>query len=413
MQTNRHTKNTIKYYLILFFALFFLFFSGDLGSIDVQKTAIVMAVGIDRTENEFVVTSQIAIPKDSKQGKSSQTVQIVSTGKTVADALDEINAKTGWYPKLVFCRLIILGETAVAKNAFDSLEFFLLDEYLSDNCLIATCDGSAKDLLNQTALVDDSGSVAMQKVLSPHAERVGSALPSTLREFAIGYFSDSKSGYLPILTTKPQQEPPQNSQGGQNGQSGGQAQGGQGGSSGQSQGEQSGGAQENKPVFSASETALFKNGKRVGKLTKEETFAFTAVEKQLKLAGYSVQADEGYCTLNIKSNRKKKKLTLNGDIPVVELRLVLTAGVTDATIGANADNVSDGGDIPSGAFSTAEQLLSAQITSVFEKCKALKCDLFGVNESIQKYHQKAYKKLKNTAQETALLQLSVVFERVR
>ena len=91
-----HIKNTVRYYILIVVALIFLFFSGDFGLIDVQKTALVMAVGIDREENTFIVTSQIAIPQSSKQGQASETVQLVSRGKTVADAFEEINAKTGW-----------------------------------------------------------------------------------------------------------------------------------------------------------------------------------------------------------------------------------------------------------------------------------------------------------------------------
>ena len=174
-----HQNNTVRYYLLVIILLSFLFFSGDLGLIDVQKTAIVMAVGIDREEDTFIITSQIAVPQASKQGKATETVQIVSRGKTVADAFEEINAKTGWYPKLVFCHLIVIGENTAQNDVFDALDFFLLDEYMSDNCLLATCDGFAKDMLNVTSLIDPSGSVAMQKVLSSHAERVGTALPPT------------------------------------------------------------------------------------------------------------------------------------------------------------------------------------------------------------------------------------------
>ena len=161
-----HQRNTVRYYVILLLLLSFLFFSGNFGSIDVQKTAIVMAVGIDREEDTFIVTSQIAVPQPSKQGNASQSVQIVSRGKTIADAFKEINAKTGWYPKLVFCRLLLLGQKTAEKDVFDALDFFLLDEYMSDNCLIATCDKTAKELLNVTALVDSSGALAMEKVLS-------------------------------------------------------------------------------------------------------------------------------------------------------------------------------------------------------------------------------------------------------
>ena len=203
---NTHSKNTVRYYLVIVFVLLFLFFSNDFGLIDVHKTALVMAVGIDREDDTFIITSQIAVPQSSKDGKATESVQLVSRGKTVGEALDEINAKTGWYPKLVFCNLIILGEKTTQENVFDALDYFLRDEYLSDACLVATCEGLAKELLDTTALVEHASSTAMQKVLSSHAKQVGTVLPTTLREFAIGYFSESKSGFLPILKKEPQQE---------------------------------------------------------------------------------------------------------------------------------------------------------------------------------------------------------------
>ena len=420
-----HIKNTVRYYILIVVALIFLFFSGDFGLIDVQKTALVMAVGIDREENTFIVTSQIAIPQSSKQGQASETVQLVSRGKTVADAFEEINAKTGWYPKLVFCKLLIVGEKTAQENVMDALDFFLLDEYMSDNCLVATCDGTAKDLLNVTALVDPSGSVAMQKVLSQHAERVGTVLPTTLREFSIGYFSDSKSGYMPILKTQPQQEQIGSDTGGSTaeGESGGssngqnqngQSQGGQ--SSGQS-GEQNQGGQkkeQEKPVFSAGETALFVDGKRVDKFTVEETFAFNAVKHELKLASYSIEEQDTACTLSIKHNGRKNKVILGADgRATMQIKLTLTAGLLDNSKALPLDGLGDGGDIPNGAFESAEKLLTAQITSAFEKSRTCGCDIFGIGENLQKYQSKRYKKVQATALSNALVDIKVTFRSVR
>lgn len=404
-----HVKSTIRYYIILVFALVFLFFSGDFGLIDVQKTAIVMAVGIDREEDAFIVTSQIAIPQASKQGKATETVQLVSRGKTVAKAFEEINAKTGWYPKLVFCRLIVLGEKTVQNDVFDALDFFLLDEYMSDNCLVATCEGTAKDLLNVKALVDPSGSVAMQKVLAPHAERVGAVLPSTLREFAIGYYSDSKSSYLPILKTQPQQEQIGNEPNQQTASSGGQE--GQNGAKNQEQGQNE---SKDKPVFSASETALFYAGRQVDKLSANETFAVSASLYDLKLASYSVEDEQGVCTLSIKNNTRKSKLHIEkSDRPTLKVAVTLTAGLLDYSKALPLEKVKDAGDVPVKTFSQAEKLLSSQITSAFEKCRLCGCDLFGIQEKIQKYNQKHYERLKNTALQNAVLDVSVVIKGVR
>ncbi len=429
---NMHQKNTVRYYLILIALLSFLFFSSDFGLIDVQKTAIVMAVGVDREDDSFIVTSQIAVPQSSKQGSSTETVQIVSRGKTIANAFKEINEKTGWYPKLVFCKLIILGEKTAQQNVFDALDFFILDEYLTDNCLLATCDGLAKDLLNVTALVDSSGSLAMQKVLSPHAERVGTVMPSTLREFAIGYYGSSKYGFLPVLKTQQQQEQigkENSSQGGQNqGSSGGNSSpssesggsgssdgssGGSGGSSGQSGGQ--GGKQSDKPVFSASETALFVNGKRVDTLTEEQTFALSAVKSDLRLASFSVPLENDQtCTLSIKRNDKKTAFKVGKDgRAMLNIRVTLTSGLLDFSKALPLEQSRDSGDVPGGAFAAAEKLLSAQITSVFEKCRACGCDVFELRDSLQKYAYNRYDELKETVLENALVDVSIRFQSVR
>ena len=374
-----HQRNSVRYYLLLIALFIALFFIGDFGTLDTQKTAIVMAVGVDRREDTFIVTSQIAIPQSSKQGKASETVQLVSRGKTVADAFADINAKTGWYPKLVFCNLIILGENTAKENVFDALEFFLLNEYLSDGCLLATCDGLAKDLLNVTALVDPSGSVAMQKILSDHANRVGTVLPTTLREFAVGYYGESASGYMPVIQTKPQQE--------EQSETGVTTGAGEENSSQQGGGQDKSAKNTDKPVFSAEETALFLHGKRVETLSKEETFAVNCVKNKLRLAGYSVPHQEEFCTLSIKDNTTKTKLSVSKDGRAgYEISITLSAGLADRSSARKIYKTKDLGDVPDGVFSSAEKRLASQIETTFEKCKNAGCDLFEIRDTLQKFH---------------------------
>lgn len=440
---NAHARNTVRYYILIIIALSFLFFSNDFGLLDVQKTAIIMAAGIDKEGEDFIVTSQVAIPQDSKQGKSTESVQIVSRGKTVADAFEEINAKTGWYPKLVFCRLLLLGENAAQENVFDALDYFLRDEYFSDNCYVATCDGYAKDLLNQAALVDSTSSVAIEKVLSDHAARVGTVLPTTLREFSIGYFGDSQSGFLPIVTTQPQQEktlsPKEESKqsqgdsskqggggenGGENGgQSGQSGSGEQSGESGQNGGQNSAGGQSvgsgsnkalEKPVFSAKNTALFVRGKRVSTLTAEETFAFNAVKNKLRLAPYTLPDNAENCTLSIKQNSPKISLKVDENgVGALQIKLRLTAGALDYSKALSLEQISDVGDVPDGIFAAAEKKLAAEILSVFEKTRATECDLFGVQDLLMKHKPRALHKYKKEILKNTHAQISVRFENVR
>ena len=443
---NFHSRNTVRYYLLVIILLAFLFFSNDFGLIDVQKTAIVMAAGIDREEDGFILTSQIAVPQSSSQGNSSQAVQLVSRGKTVSEAFEQINTKTGWYPKLVFCKLIVIGEKAAQDNVFDALDFFLLDEYLADDCQVAVCEGLAKDVLNVSPLVDPSSSVAIGKVLSAHAERVGTVRPTTLKDFAIGYFGDSRSALLPVLKTEPQQEeisssnPSKNS--GQGGQGSDESQSGseeqsdgdsqseeseqsgksQSGSEEQNSGEsgqggksQNGGEKpQNKPVFSARQTALFVRGKWRGTLTPEETFAVNAAIGKLRLANYSVDYDGQTCTLTVKRNAPKIKLEVGKDgSSRVQVQLTMTAGIADYSKALNVNELADAGDIPDGIFFAAEKKLAAELTTAYEKARKVGCDVFGLEERLVKYKKREYHQHKDSLLEKSSLTVKVRFEGVR
>ena len=412
---NTHARNAIRYYVAIAMILLFLFVSNDFGMIDVQKTAIVTAAGIDREEDTFIVTSQIAVPQSSKQGEASKSVQLVSRGKTVAEAFEEINAKTGWYPKLVFCNLIVLGENTVKDNAFDALDFFLRDEYLSDNCLVATCDGTAKDLLNTAALIDPSSSQAIGKILSEHAERVGTVLPSSLREFAIGYFSESASGFLPILKIEQQQETKDGSSNNQSSSSNNASSSENSASSGNtsSSGGKSSENSNNQPVFSASETALFVKGRRVETLTKEETFATGATLNKLRLASYPVSNSKETCTLTVKRNDPKTYLTVTDGNSALHIEITLSAGVLDYSKAQNLENFTDAGNVSKEFFRLAETKLTGELYRVYEKCRACGCDLFGVRERLIKYEKKEFHKKEHSIFQNTDAVVSVRFQNVR
>ncbi len=400
-----HSRNTTRYYLFAVFFLAFLFFSNDFGLIDTQKTAIITAVGIDKEEEDFVLTSQIVIPQSSAQGKSTQAVQLVSKGKTISEAFEQINAKTGWYPKLVFCKLLLLGQKTTEQNVFDALDFFLLDEYLTDDCQVAVCVGLAKEMLDVSALVDATSSLAIEKVLSDHAERVGAVHPCTLKDFAIGYFGDDKSGLLPLLKKEKQQE----DVGGSNKNSPTPS-----ASSENSEQQNNEQKQKDKPVFSAKETALFVNGRWRATLTPEETFAVNAAVGKLRLANYSVSVEDATCTLTIKHNNPKLKLNVgkegNGRVHII---LTLTAGVADYSKALDLKKLADAGDIPDGVFAAAEKKLAAELTSAYEKARAVGCDVFSLKEKLVKYKKRKFHPQKDTFLDNTSLSVDVHFEGIR
>ena len=440
-----HSRNSVRYYLILAALVTFLFFTNDFGLIDIQKTAIVMAVGIDREGPTFILTTQIAVPQSSDQGEQAQAVQIESRGETIADAFNQINAKTGWYPKLVFCNLVVLGEQMIKSNVFDALDFFLRDEYMSDKCLVAACEGTAKEILNTKTPIDPMSGVAAQKVLSDHAARVGTVASNTLREFAMGYFSYSKSGYLPVLKPEKQQESSGENGGGggehqQSSEGGGEkgaflentplpaaegeqnalkgdrpvpAAGGSGGS-GPSAGGQAAGGKEEEKVFSASETALFYDGIYAGKLDQDETFAFSIVKNKLRLASYTPKSDGIPYTLIVKHNLPSLKFSVDDNsMARLKIKLKVTAGLQDTSYGQSIDELANAGKVPPKVFEAAKKDLEQKISQVFEKSRKSRCDVFNVLDRLQKFESDYFPAFREDILDRLIFSVDVTFESLR
>ena len=102
------SKHTVLYYLAILAVLIFAFFTNDFNLINVQKTAIVTAIAIDKEDANFALTAMIANPasEGGASGQGGQNAQsgggsaegfatIQGKGGTIAQALEDINAKMG------------------------------------------------------------------------------------------------------------------------------------------------------------------------------------------------------------------------------------------------------------------------------------------------------------------------------
>lgn len=377
-----HAKNTVRYFLLLVFVMLFFFFTNDFGLVGVQKTAIVTAIAIDKEEDGFSLAVQIANPSKEQgsgggekegggtQNGNSQYPCVEGKGKTVAQALDEAEKSTGWLIKLVFCKLIILGESFTEMDAFDALDYFLLDEYMNDDCLLAAVDGKAAELLKAKTQLGASSALAIEKVLSPTAKSAGVSLPCNLKDFAVGYFGASRSGVLPLL-------------------------------------------EQEENFFKAEKTALFKDGKRIGVLNAEETFALSVVKNPLRLASYTTQVDGVDCTLTVRKSNNKRKFSIKENTPVLEVELALYAGVKDNAKSRPIEDLKDLGNLPSGALAVASQSLASQIERLHQKCKTLAFDAFEAIDMLQKHENDYFEEFKETLPERLELELTVHFEGLR
>ena len=421
---NSFRRKTPVIYVLAVIFLTILFFSNDFGLVDIQKTAIVLAVGIDRENEEFIVSSRIAVPSSSGEQKAAAaSIQVETRGDTVGAAIQKINVKTGWYPKLVFLNLIVLGETATEKNTFESLDYFLRNDYMSDDCKICCCEGKAGEKLNTKTTAESIPSLSVGKILSAHSATTGLAAVTTLREFAAGYFGVSNSGYMPVLKVD------ELSGGASDGSSGNSSDGVSGGSSGEQEGGQSGGGQEatdsggasetsqggsggesGGKTFSATETALFSNGVYREKLTKDETFAFLCVNGGVRLATFDAEYGGVNYTLMIKKSKPKIKFFVDDfATPRLSVSLEMIAELQDVSSSQTIVEIAAPGKTKQAVLDEAGKKLTRLIKSVFEKSRANGCDLFDAGKRLQKYESAYYNAYRDNILERLLFYADVRF----
>ena len=380
-----------KFALFLGGALLFAFFSNDFGLVDIQKTAVILAAGIDRSGEGYELTAQISVPKGGEKAGGTASVELSGKGETVADCLMMMYADSGWIPKFDFCSLVLLGEEAAREGAMPALNYFLHNEYMSDNCAVAVAEGNAGEMLKKTSAIDDTPSLAIHKLFSGAAEKTGAAVKNTLREFAVGTLGVSRSSFMPFIRTLPHESGTGSSEGsgGKGGAEGSGSSEGSGGKGGASGSEGSGGEKDAPVLFRAEETALFREGKLTGLLSAEETLAFNLVRGKVKAGILTVEGEGGEpVSLSIKRGGGSAKLG-NEDVPRAKLSVRLKVLVSDRTeedfMAGSETNVATDED-----ERRAEELISSYISSLWETCKGSGCDLFLFARELYRKDPKAF-----------------------
>ena len=353
----------MKLYVLIAAFVILAFFSNDFGLVDIQKTAIILAAGVDRQEKDFTLSAQIAVPQSSASGgTTADTVTVVASGETISACLTDIFAQTGWVPKLVFCDLVILGEQAAKNGAMHCLDFFLRNDYMPDSAKVAVCEGTAEKMLTSTSALDDSPSQAIGRLFTDSAVGSGRSSANTLKQFAIDYYGASKSGYMPFLRTKIQESTSA------------------GGGSGEGSSEGSGKPQVEAVTYSAEETAIFQDGEMVGILSPQETFAFALTQGKVYAGTFCAEENGSPVSLSILKNKGGVSLDTKSN-PKAEVNVELTVRLHNRGVPAPVNDISEY-TISDELLQNADKVIRGYIESLLSACEKAKCDLFNLRTQL-------------------------------
>lgn len=387
-------KNTkIKIILFIFFAVSILFFSNNEGLVDIEKTAIIKAVGIDYINGEYVATAQIAVPEATDTNTESKKTEITGSGSTVGNAIKNVGDLSGWYPQLAFCNLIVLGKSTLELNVIKVVDYFSKTLRVQDSALIVVAEDKASDLLKASTPLDEVSSIALQKKLLKNPGFDQDVATNDIKTFCSGYYSRTGSSYAPLVRTVKADSKTQNNNESLT-------------NSNSMQGGAKSGAQQNdtskQSLFDTDTTLLFKNGKLVGELNKDQTKTFNALTKNFEATTVKVddvkpditESSHNYlvtimrCTPNIKLDADENKLDL-------EITLNLYCKISDQDAEYSDATYTKNTPMPQPVLDKTQELFTKWVNELIETTIQTDCDFLKIKDILYKYHNKYYARYKD------------------
>ena len=388
-----------KIFLLLVIVLFTFFFSNDFGLIDVEKTSIVTAIAVDLEKDEYLVTVQAAVPEATDTNTENQKAQLSGRGKTIGGALKNLGDVSGWFPKLAFCNLIILGNKLADDNVVNVLDYFAKALRIQDSALVVLAEQNAKDLLSISTPLDNISSFAMQKIILKTSGFDKDVCPINIKTFCAKHYSVHCSSFMPIIRVISADN---GSGSGGAKQDNSQSSQGESGNQSSSQGAKATGSNaDSNNLFNASTTALFKDGKKVGELDANLTLAFNAFYNP-PLAGTNVTVDDVLlngkvvsCLVNIIDDKSAFSVDVKDSDVILNFKLSLYCKINDVNSDHFSESLSQNQVLPQPVIDKLEQMFSSYIQELVDTSIQTECDFLGIKEKLYRYHHSKYSSFKD------------------
>ncbi len=398
-------KNKLIYKIVLIIVLFFTinYFSNDFTLHDIEKTAIVVALGIDYNQGEYDVTAQIAIPQASTTTSENIDSVISAKGKTIAKAISEIGARTGWYPKLSFCNIVVIGNKTAENGVKDIIDYTMRSTKLLDSAIMVVSENTAKQLLTSKTPLDSVTSFALLKILVKNTEKTDVILTNDIKDFAKETSSFSQVSVLPIVKEMQSREDDSKS-------NSSSSSGGENDEQGESSGEEKSG--NGNVIYDATNSAVFLDGKVVSVLTHTESLVLQLCRDDTDLAFLEKEFKDEIYLFRVKSDSIKKGLKYNDGKFTYTLGATVKLKIVDVTGNKHPETSKDTDTASDALLLSVKTYLEQETAKLVEKAISENIDLFGLKNELYQRYPRLYQKYKDEVLSSALYKINFKIKKV-
>ncbi len=196
-------KRVFKTPMFLVFLLISAFYAlPSLGlQAEINRYAIVTAVGIDRvedeSENSFEVSLLTFIPIADQTFKETYKV-ISAQGRSISEAIDFAGLHIGREIGLSHVKLVVLNEELLSEDVSNFLDYLSRSETIAPSTKLIATNATAKEFLNEAEKLDSQSSIKVSDLIIFNDDYVY-ATDSSFENFYSGRLGPTKVSLMPFI----------------------------------------------------------------------------------------------------------------------------------------------------------------------------------------------------------------------
>lgn len=361
----------LKRLLFILIILSTIFLTGCWSSHEVNTLAIAVCIGIDKTENGYLVTEQVLNPRaiaSKKATAESPVVIYTAEGNDLAEIIRRFTTQSSRVLYNADLRMVVFGEDVAKDGIQNILDYFLRNyEYRTDFYFVIAKNSTANEVLGTLTPIELVPGFSMYISLKMSEEKWAAMKSIRIIELVNSIIADGDNPVLTGIEISQDEISPESTD----------------------ILKQSG--EYKKLKYTG--LGAFNKDKLVGWLDEDESKGYNYITDNVKntieYADYDSKVKITYEVLNAKSRTKVYFLENKPAIEVkikTKCNIVIVEGEFDVSAEENKQILN--------------KLLASKVKLLCEKAlnkaqKELKTDIFGFGEAIQRKYPKTWKKLKD------------------
>lgn len=188
-----------KWIAVVLSVVFMIVLDSMVFNVSISRRGVAIGLGVDMEGDQLVLTAQVVLPKNGGVSSGGNNyINYTATANDMDKTIDMIGAKSGLELSISHTTIIVVGKELIEKKRFDVFEYFLSDDKVNDNVLIAMAEDKASDILKAKVPTGGVASYQLSSQLKPVKPPLG-LVTVTLKDFTSRMYRGNGENYLPVV----------------------------------------------------------------------------------------------------------------------------------------------------------------------------------------------------------------------